>query len=119
LARKNYKGRCLEAAFDAACSLAVDGGQVFIVHGWRDCSPTWLFHAWCEFQDQAIDLTAQEAQISRKVYYREMGITEERLRRYPLSEYARLMTEKGDYGPFDKMLFSMGNVSLQDPLKKE
>ncbi len=108
--------RCLEAAFDAACGL-VDRGQIFIVHGWLDRSP-FVFHAWCEFGNQVIDLTIQKAPLSREIYYQERGITEERLRRYSLIEFAHLMTEKGNYGPFDRGLFPLGNVSLQDPLKK-
>ncbi len=114
---RNYKGKCLEAAFEAACGLAVDKEQIFIVHGWRN-GPPWVFHAWCEFENQVIDLTTQKPPLSREIYYEERGITEERLRRYPFIEYARLMTKKGNYGPFDRGLFSKGNVSLQDPLKE-
>jgi len=102
--KKNYKGRCFEAAFDAAVNeaklkLLTDNDEyIFIIH--YDTGIVGI-HSWCELAGKwVIDLTKQGKPFILRDYYEIGKVDESRLIRYPLKEYCALMIQNNNYGPF-------------------
>jgi hypothetical protein len=98
--KKNYKGRCLEAAYDAAFKAIEtnDSKNVFIVHANLDLIG---LHAWVEVGNMVYDLTKGEEPIEKSWYYEKAQVSESSLNRYSFHDFCKLIGETGRFGPWE------------------
>ena len=108
-----------EQCFTAAMEVASESDQATVVHGWIPGEEGWIVHAWVEIDaDTEIgiyDLTQSNDPFLKETYYKKIGATEERLKRYDRVTFFTLIAETGVFGPFDKDFF-FANTSKKDPL---
>ena len=111
--REVFTKKCFEAVLEVAS----ENENVVIVHAWIYNGKNWILHAWCEINDDVIDLTETRSPILKSAYYEAMGVSQKRAIRYTRLEFFTLMAEHGHFGPFDKAFFFAESLS-QDPLEK-
>lgn len=105
-----------EQCFDAAMEVASEQEEFSVVHAWVHMGNMWTLHAWAETPEAVYDLTESEQPYRREEYYAQLGVTEERLRRYSRLEFFTRVAEERQFGPFDKELF-FAPISDVDPLE--
>ncbi len=100
--------------------VASESDTAVVVHGWIPGEEGWIVHAWVEIDaDTAVgvyDLTQSNEPFLKELYYKKIGATEERLKRYDRVEFFTLIAETGLFGPFDKKFF-FATTSTKDPLE--
>lgn len=106
-----------ESCFEATLEVASETMDAVVIHGWLHHRESWILHAWCEVDEQVIDLTETREPIDKSTYYRVMGVTLERSIHYNRQDFFALAAEHGHFGPFDKAFF-FAEKSSDDPIKK-
>jgi len=100
--KKNYKGRCFEAALH--CAWEYTESEPEVVHGWvrgkGEMEGTYFVHAWCEIEGLVFDWSVTYEPVPQLVYYAMGDIREERVRRYSVREASRLAADGYNYGPW-------------------
>ncbi|NJB67284.1 hypothetical protein GGQ74_000924 [Desulfobaculum xiamenense] len=102
-------------AFESCLEAASENPETEVVHGWIFRDGAWRTHAWCEFADRVIDLTASSHSMPKFDFYVKNRVTPERCRRYTRLNFFERVAETGDFGPFDKDFF-FAETSEKDPL---
>lgn len=103
-------------SFESCLEAASENTETEVVHGWIFRDGVWHTHAWCEFGDRVIDLTASSHSMPKFDFYIKNNVKPERLRRYSRLEFFQLVASEGHFGPFDKDFF-FAETSEEDPLK--
>ncbi len=106
-----FSKKCFEATLEVASKNEI----AKVVHAWIDGPEGWILHAWGEIGDSVLDLTEARTPFPKEDYYKNLGVTEERLRRYSRLEFFELFAEQRHLGPFDKTFF-FAETSKRDPL---
>jgi hypothetical protein len=110
--KKDYKGRCFEAAFDVVVKLKLK--DPVVVHGFiREAdTPLWIVHAWVEEGGLVYDLTMQQEPIPKDEYYSQYGV-HKFMWRYSKQDFLKQAIKKNyRHGPFDPVLAQMCSMSL-------
>ena len=119
--RKDYAGRCFEAAWDFATwnkDVFKDNPNAFLCHGYiRQTigSGFYISHAWCEVGDHVYDLVIPDYQrMLRADYYMIRDPTRYPLRRYSYKAACKLAAEIRTYGPWDPVFHELGLVIIPE-----
>jgi hypothetical protein len=114
--KKNYKQRCFEAAYDAACEN--QGLNPIICHGyyWSGGLDYFFLHAWVEIGNEILDYTIQRDPIPKSDYYLNHVIYEQSLKKYTFKEYNIQLCEHMNFWPFHCQM--LGNMEPESHLKE-
>lgn len=104
-------------SFEACIEVGSECEDCSIVHAWVHVDGVWTVHAWGETDIAVYDLTVTRDPMHKSEYYQEMGVTEERLKRYSRIEFFTLLGDHKHFGPYDKEFF-FAETSDTDPLLK-
>ncbi len=110
--KEGFSKKCFEATLEVAS----ENETAEVVHAWIVGPEGWLLHAWGEVGDNVLDLTEARTPFPKEDYYKSLGVTEERSRRYSRLEFFELFADNGHLGPFDRAFF-FAETSSRDPLR--
>lgn len=104
-----------ERSIQAIIEAASENETAEVVFCWVPDSGGWRVQAWAEMEGHVLDFTESRTPIAIADYYKDMGVTAERCRRFSRVEYFTMVADSGSFGPFDKEFFP-GLSSAVDPL---